>query len=88
MQQQQDASYWSLDAVETEIERKDPRWGILQKNIQTFFWITSDNPRSEDPLKIIHEIQKGIKKNASCRVQPDRKIAIEEAILEAKRGML
>ena len=49
-------------------------------------WITSDNPRTEDPLEIIHEIQKGIKKNVSCRVQPDRKVAIEEAIMEAKKG--
>lgn len=66
--------------------KKRPKMGHIAEKYSDLFWITSDNPRSEDPLKIIHEIQKGIKKNTSCRIQPDRKIAIEEAIWEAKKG--
>ena len=68
--------------------KKRPKMGHIAEKYSDLSWITSDNPRSEDPLKIIHEIQKGIKENVSCRVQPDRKAAIEEAIMEAKRVML
>ena len=34
----------------------------------------------------LYEIQKGVSKEAYFRVQPDRKIAIEEALLEAQKG--
>ena len=66
--------------------KKRPKMGHIAEKYSDLFWITSDNPRSEDPLKIIHEIQKGVRKKTSCRVQPDRKIAIEDAISEAKKG--
>ncbi|MBI2469865.1 MAG: UDP-N-acetylmuramoyl-L-alanyl-D-glutamate--2,6-diaminopimelate ligase [Planctomycetes bacterium] len=66
--------------------KKRPKMGHIAEKYSDLFWITSDNTRSEDPLKIIHEIQKGIKQNASCRVLPDRKAAIEEAVMEAKKG--
>jgi len=62
--------------------------------------VTSDNPRMEDPLVIIAEIEKGIESNKikkadlnnfsehrdtrSYAVIPDRRIAIETAIMEAK----
>jgi UDP-N-acetylmuramoyl-L-alanyl-D-glutamate--2,6-diaminopimelate ligase len=44
--------------------------------------ITSDNPRTEDPLKIIEEIEKGAREIAPhrYRVIPDRREAIKEAI--------
>ena len=60
--------------------------GHIAEKYSDLFWITNDNPRSEDPLGIIHEIQKGIRKDASFRIQLDRKVAIEEAIMEAKKG--
>ena len=43
--------------------------------------VTSDNPRSEDPLAIISQIEKGIP--GAHEVQPDRAHAIEQAILKA-----
>ncbi len=47
--------------------------------------ITSDNPRNEDPLKIISEIEVGVKaKNATYEVIPDRREAIYRAISIAK----
>jgi UDP-N-acetylmuramoyl-L-alanyl-D-glutamate--2,6-diaminopimelate ligase len=43
--------------------------------------VTSDNPRSEDPLKIIAEIVAGMP--APRRIEPDRALAIAEAIAGA-----
>jgi UDP-N-acetylmuramyl-tripeptide synthetase len=48
--------------------------------------ITSDNPRTEDPLRIIEEIEKGAKEVSPPRylVLPDRREAIKQAIAMAK----
>ncbi|MDD2804271.1 MAG: UDP-N-acetylmuramoyl-L-alanyl-D-glutamate--2,6-diaminopimelate ligase [Elusimicrobiales bacterium] len=49
--------------------------------------ITSDNPRSEDPLAIIDDISKGVMdKYSNFEVIPDRKRAIEAAIAQARKG--
>jgi UDP-N-acetylmuramoyl-L-alanyl-D-glutamate--2,6-diaminopimelate ligase len=49
--------------------------------------LTSDNPRSEDPLRIINDVAVGLQKvNAKYRVEPDRTRAIEMAIDEAAPG--
>lgn len=45
--------------------------------------ITSDNPRTEDPKAIINEILKGITKTKPL-VEPDRKLAIEQALRIAR----
>lgn len=48
--------------------------------------ITSDNPRTEDPLKIIGEIESGIR-NTECpfMVCPDRREAIHLAVSKARK---
>ncbi|MGB7203300.1 MAG: UDP-N-acetylmuramoyl-L-alanyl-D-glutamate--2,6-diaminopimelate ligase [Pyrinomonadaceae bacterium] len=47
--------------------------------------ITSDNPRSEDPLKIISEIEVGVKsKSADYEIISDRRDAIKRAVSIAK----
>ncbi|MFM9904173.1 MAG: UDP-N-acetylmuramoyl-L-alanyl-D-glutamate--2,6-diaminopimelate ligase [Pyrinomonadaceae bacterium] len=47
--------------------------------------ITSDNPRNEDPLKIISEIEIGVsEKKAAYEVVPDRRDAIFRAIASAE----
>ena len=43
--------------------------------------ITSDNPRTEDPLAIIDAIARGA--GADARREPDRRRAIAQALLEA-----
>lgn len=49
--------------------------------------ITSDNPRSEDPLAIIDDIAKGVTdKYGNFEVIPDRKHAIEAAVAQARKG--
>ena len=59
---------------------KRPRMGKAATENSNFTIITSDNPRTEDPLQIIADILPGIKENASCEVEPDRAKAIEKAL--------
>ena len=50
-------------------------------------FITSDNPRTEDPLKIIEAIEVGVKAaGKNFRSVSDRRLAIREAITGAKTG--
>ena len=49
--------------------------------------ITSDNPRSEDPLTIIEEIVPGaVEGSGAYVVEPDRRAAIRLALREARPG--
>jgi UDP-N-acetylmuramoyl-L-alanyl-D-glutamate--2,6-diaminopimelate ligase len=49
--------------------------------------LTSDNPRSEDPLRIINDVVVGLQKsNAKYRIEPDREQAIAAALEEAGPG--
>ena len=59
---------------------KRPRMGKAATENSNFTIITSDNPRTENPLQIIADILPGIKENASCEVEPDRAKAIEKAL--------
>ncbi|MBE0491197.1 MAG: UDP-N-acetylmuramoyl-L-alanyl-D-glutamate--2,6-diaminopimelate ligase [Sulfurospirillum sp.] len=59
---------------------KRPLMGKIAKRFSKYCIITSDNPRSEDPLAIIADIQKGISNNDGLHVQPDRKKAIALAL--------
>ena len=49
--------------------------------------VTSDNPRTEDPLTIIGQIEAGIKETATdYKIVPDRRDAIYMAVSNAKAG--
>ncbi|MFZ0739512.1 MAG: UDP-N-acetylmuramoyl-L-alanyl-D-glutamate--2,6-diaminopimelate ligase [Candidatus Acidiferrales bacterium] len=51
--------------------------------------LTSDNPRSEDPLRIINDVVVGLQKvNAKYQIEPDRERALELILAEAKPGDL
>lgn len=56
---------------------------IAQRYAKRVF-ITSDNPRSENPNDIIEDIKKGLKNQISVTVQADRKKAIYSALEELK----
>lgn len=58
---------------------KRPKMGKIVTTLADYAIITSDNPRSEDPLDIIKDIRKGIHKD-NYRVIPDRLKAIKEAL--------
>jgi UDP-N-acetylmuramoyl-L-alanyl-D-glutamate--2,6-diaminopimelate ligase len=47
--------------------------------------VTSDNPRGEDPMEIIREIEEGMK-GANYRIEVDRRTAIRLALADAKAG--
>jgi UDP-N-acetylmuramoyl-L-alanyl-D-glutamate--2,6-diaminopimelate ligase len=52
-----------------------------------FVVLTSDNPRSEDPLAIINDAMVGLQKTGvKYSVEPDRRTAIGLAISEARPG--
>ena len=51
----------------------------------TKIYLTSDNPRSEDPKKIIEDIAQGIKKGVEVKKIVDRAQAIGKAIHELKK---
>ena len=50
--------------------------------------VTSDNPRSEDPRRIIDDIVGGVGSTGrgGIVVEPDRRAAILRAVQEARRG--
>lgn len=64
---------------------KRPLMGKIGQEFSDICFVTSDNPRTEDPKLIIEDILKGLdQKNKNYRVVVDRKEAIEEAIKFAK----
>lgn len=67
---------------------KRPRMGEVAARLADWTIITSDNPRSEDPEKIIAEIEQGFHKaeNRNYEKIADRKIAIEKALMMARKG--
>jgi len=66
---------------------KRPLMGDVASRLADRVVLTSDNPRGEDPLDIIREIQLGIK-DASVEVEPDRRRAIALAMSRAEPGDL
>lgn len=48
--------------------------------------ITTDNPRSEDPIAIIEQVRIGARSGGQVRAIPDRRLAIREAVAVAKAG--
>ncbi|MCM2277644.1 MAG: UDP-N-acetylmuramoyl-L-alanyl-D-glutamate--2,6-diaminopimelate ligase [Oligoflexia bacterium] len=67
--------------------KKRPVMGRLATELSDCVIVTSDNPRTEDPLSIIEEIRLGIASDCSnCQVEPDRRKAIHAAIALARPG--
>ncbi|MFA7227908.1 MAG: UDP-N-acetylmuramoyl-L-alanyl-D-glutamate--2,6-diaminopimelate ligase [Melioribacteraceae bacterium] len=62
---------------------KRPVMGEIASSMSTRVYITSDNPRTEDPFLIIDEILKGIRSN-NYRVIENREEAIRSAIMESE----
>jgi UDP-N-acetylmuramoyl-L-alanyl-D-glutamate--2,6-diaminopimelate ligase len=66
---------------------KRPLMGEAATRLADRTFVTSDNPRSEDPLAIIAEIEPGAARGGgSYAVEPDRRRAIAMALAEAKPG--
>jgi UDP-N-acetylmuramoyl-L-alanyl-D-glutamate--2,6-diaminopimelate ligase len=65
---------------------KRPVMGQIATDKADFTIVTSDNSRTEDPNSIIEDILKGISPDKSYIVIPDRRQAIEYAVLHAQDG--
>jgi UDP-N-acetylmuramoyl-L-alanyl-D-glutamate--2,6-diaminopimelate ligase len=66
---------------------KRPIMGEVAAELSDFVVLTSDNPRSEDPLDIMNDVLVGLRrKDTPCLVEPDRAAAIRRAIGEARPG--
>jgi UDP-N-acetylmuramoyl-L-alanyl-D-glutamate--2,6-diaminopimelate ligase len=71
---------------------KRPLMGAVAGRLSDLIILTSDNPRSEEPGRIIEEIRRGItadtRRDSSQRIltEPERRAAIERAIEEARAG--
>ena len=66
---------------------KRPLMGKVAAGNSDFVVLTSDNPRSEDPLDIMNDALVGIRRTDVAHVvEPDRATAIARAIKEARPG--
>ena len=66
---------------------KRPLMGYAAAGASDFVVLTSDNPRSEDPLAIMNDALVGIRRTDVAHViEPDRAAAIARALKEALEG--
>ena len=65
---------------------KRPLMGAACAKLADRLVVTSDNPRSEDPMKIIEAILAGVGEPDACVVEPDRAKAIRYALTNAAAG--
>jgi UDP-N-acetylmuramoyl-L-alanyl-D-glutamate--2,6-diaminopimelate ligase len=68
---------------------KRPLMGQVAGELSDVVVLTSDNPRSEDPLQIMNDVLVGIRRSdTKTIVEPDRAQAIHKAFQEARAGDL
>ena len=67
-------------------KEKRPRMGAAVERHADYGWITSDNPRSEDPMEIIEQIKSGVSDLSRFSIEPDRAAAIGAALDFASGG--
>jgi UDP-N-acetylmuramoyl-L-alanyl-D-glutamate--2,6-diaminopimelate ligase len=67
---------------------KRPLMGKTAVEMSDFVFVTSDNPRTEEPCQIILDIEVGIKRSGkkNYKVVVDRETAIKEAVMMADKG--
>lgn len=69
---------------------KRPLMGRVATTLSDYSIITSDNPRTEDPMEIVLQIQAGINSSlpdgGRYELLPDRRSAIQKAIEMAEKG--
>lgn len=65
---------------------KRPLMASAAETLADEVYITSDNPRSEDPIVILHEIIAGLKQPDKALVENDRRLSIQAALNAAEAG--
>jgi UDP-N-acetylmuramoyl-L-alanyl-D-glutamate--2,6-diaminopimelate ligase len=65
---------------------KRPQMGAIAAELADEVFVTDDNPRTEDPARIVASIRAGIAANRAVHIEHDRAHAIEAAISRASAG--
>lgn len=65
---------------------KRPQMGAIAARFADRLFVTSDNPRFEEPMAIIGDILAGIPSGAACSVVENRRSAIRDALAAARPG--
>jgi UDP-N-acetylmuramoyl-L-alanyl-D-glutamate--2,6-diaminopimelate ligase len=65
---------------------KRPDMGRIATRLADLAVLTSDNPRSEDPMAIIADVRAGVERPDRLVVEPDRAAAIALAVSSARPG--
>ncbi len=65
---------------------KRPLMGKVAQKYADVIFLTNDNPKSEDPMDIIREVAAGITQTENFHIVPDRRVAIEKALTEWRKG--
>lgn len=63
---------------------KRPQMGSIAEQGADLIFLTSDNPRGEEPMQIMAEIDRGVIDKSKRVIIPERKTAIAEAVNRAK----
>ncbi|MBS0387618.1 MAG: UDP-N-acetylmuramoyl-L-alanyl-D-glutamate--2,6-diaminopimelate ligase [Proteobacteria bacterium] len=65
---------------------KRPEMARVAESLADALYITDDNPRSEDPQRIVADISAGLREPARARIEHDRAAAIAAAVTAAAPG--
>ncbi|MEO6629447.1 MAG: UDP-N-acetylmuramoyl-L-alanyl-D-glutamate--2,6-diaminopimelate ligase [Aquihabitans sp.] len=65
---------------------KRPAMGEVVSRLADVVFLTSDNPRDEDPAAIMGHVQHGMEDPRQLVVQPDRRLAIVAAVAASRPG--
>lgn len=63
---------------------KRPLMGDVATTLADVAVLTTDNPRSEDPMAVIEEVRTGVRAEQRLVVEPDRQAAIDLAVGQAR----
>jgi len=65
---------------------KRPQMGRAAESLADDIFVTSDNPRNESANKIIDDVVAGLEQPGLATIEPDRAVAIQQAIANCKPG--
>ena len=87
LRQHTEGRLWCVFGCGGERDReKRPVMGEVAASMADRILVTSDNPRGEDPARIVAEVMAGVPDDADARAIPDRAEAIRAAVAGSRPG--